>query len=290
MKIKGKIFKEVFLYSLPAVSVIIFVFVYPIIKVIQYSFNRVSQNELTYIGFENYRIIFSDETFLISLKNNFLLLSSVPILIILSIFFAILLYEKIWGWKFYRFILFLPFIISIPVVGIIFFYIFQLKGLLNTGLEKIGLDILINDWLGSSRFAFWTVMFIIIWKELGFGIVILFARMTSINRDLYESAELDGASWIRKHIHVTIPQIKTVLTFLTIIYIITMLSWVFNYFYIITKGGPNVSTMVTEYYIYLNAFRYNIKGIASAASVVLFLVTFIFIIIRAKFLSSEEVG
>jgi ABC-type sugar transport system permease subunit len=145
------------------------------------------------------------------------------------------------------------------------------------------------DWLGSSNWALWTVMFVIIWKELGFGIVLVFARLMSVPKDLYEAAEIDGANWVQKHIHVTIPQTRNVVSFLTVITIITMLSWVFNYVYVMTLGGPGTSTMVAEYYIYQTAFRYQNMGLASAASVILFVITFIFVIIQTRVRGREEV-
>ncbi|MHB8279001.1 MAG: carbohydrate ABC transporter permease [Candidatus Humimicrobiaceae bacterium] len=289
MKLKKRQILEIILYLLPALLFIGFVFFFPIIRVIQYSFNKVSPKKLTFIGLTNYKILFTDNIFIDGLKHNFILLVAVPIIIVLSVFFAILLYEKIRGWKFYRFILFLPYILAIPVVGVVFSYIFQLNGVLNFLLEKVGLKFLQADWLGSSSWALWTVMFVIVWKELGFGIVLVFARLMSVPKDLYEAAEIDGASWLQKHIHVTVPQTRNVVSFLTVIMIITMLSWVFNYVYVMTLGGPGSSTVVAEYYIYQTAFRYNNMGLASAASVILFLITFIFVIIQTKIKGREEV-
>lgn len=289
MKLKKRQISEIILYLVPSLLFIGFVFFFPIIRVIQYSFNRVSPKKLTFIGLTNYKILFTDNIFIDGLKHNFILLIAVPIIILLSVFFAILLYEKIKGWKFYRFILFLPYILAIPVVGVVFSYIFQLNGVLNFLLEKSGLKFLQADWLGSSNWALWTVMFVIIWKEVGFGIVLVFARLMSVPKDLYEAAEIDGASWLQKHIHVTVPQTRNVVSFLTVIMIITMLSWVFNYVYVMTLGGPGSSTVVAEYYIYQTAFRYNNMGLASAASVILFLITFIFVIIQTRIKGREEV-
>jgi ABC-type sugar transport system permease subunit len=289
MKAKRRNIREIILYLLPALLVIGFVFFFPIIRVIQYSFNRVNPRLLSFIGLTNYKILFTDDIFLAGLKNNFILLAAVPIIIVLSVFFAILLYEKMGGWKFYRFVLFMPYILAIPVVGVVFSYIFQLNGVLNFLLQKVGLSVFQSDWLGSSKWAIWTVMFVIIWKELGFGIVLVFARLMSVPKDLYEAAEIDGANWLQKHIHVTIPQTRNVVSFLTIITIITMLSWVFNYIYVMTSGGPGTATMVAEYYIYQTAFRYHNMGQASAASVVLFIITFIFVIIQTRIRGREEV-
>lgn len=280
---------EISLYLLPAIAVIGFIFIFPIVRVVEYSFARVKPTQIIPIGFLNYKILFNDSVFLTGLKNNMILLAAVPVILFASLFFAVLLYERMRGWKFYRFTLFLPYILAIPVVGVVFSYIFQLNGVLNFLLEKAGLDFLAQDWLGSSRWALWTIMFVVVWKELGFGIVLIFARLMSVSKDLYEAAEMDGCNWIKKHIHITIPQTRNVLSFLTVILIITMLSWVFNYVYVMTLGGPGNSTMVSEYYIYQTAFRYHNMGQASAAAVILFLVTLVFVIISARVRSKEEV-
>src|SRR3972149_1849730 len=201
-------FTEITLFLFPAMMAIGFVYFFPLFKVSQYSFMRIKGASFGYIGFTNYINLFNNPKFLEGLKNNFILLISVPVILIAAVFFAVLLFEKMYGWKLYRFTLFLPYILAIPVVGVVFGYIFQLNGILNFFLEKLGLQFLINDWFGSSKFAIWTLMFVIMWKELGFSIVLIFARLLSVNQELYEAAEIDGASWFKKHLHITLPQCK----------------------------------------------------------------------------------
>ena len=193
------------------------------------------------------------------------------------------------GWKFYRFTLFLPYILAIPVIGVVFGYIFQLNGILNYFLDKLGLDFLIRDWFGSSKYSIWTLMFVIMWKELGFSIIMIFARLLSVNQELYEAAEIDGASWIKKHIYITIPQCLNVISFLSVILIITMFAWIFNYVFTLTRGGPGTSTIVSEFYIYTTAFRDSNMGMGSAASVILFLIMLAMIIAYARLFGREEV-
>ncbi|MBM3705116.1 MAG: sugar ABC transporter permease [Actinobacteria bacterium] len=281
-------FTEITMYLLPAIAVIGFVYFFPLVKVFQYSFMRIKGTNFDYIGMTNYINLFKNPKFIEGIKNNFVLLISVPIILIAAIFFAVLLYEKMGGWKFYRFTLFLPYILAIPVVGVVFGYIFQLNGILNFFLEKLGLDFLISDWFGSSKLAIWTLMFVIMWKELGFSIIMLFARLLSVNQELYEAAEIDGASWLKKHIHITIPQCINVISFLSVILIITMFAWIFNYVFTLTRGGPGNSTMVSEFYIYETAFRDYNQGMGSAASVILFIIMLAMIIIYTKLFGREE--
>ena len=124
-------FTEIALFLLPAALIIGFIYLFPLIKVVQYSFMRISGTNAKYIGFTNYINIFNDPRFIAGLKNNFILLLSVPVILILAVFFAVLLYERMAGWRFYRFTLFLPYILAIPVIGVVFGYIFQLNGILN---------------------------------------------------------------------------------------------------------------------------------------------------------------
>lgn len=281
-------FTEIGLFLLPAALIIGFIYIFPLIKVIQYSFMRISGNNVKYIGFSNYINIFNDPRFIAGLKNNFILLLSVPVILILAIFFAVLLYERMAGWKFYRFTLFLPYILAIPVIGVVFGYIFQMNGILNYFLEKLGLDFLIRDWFGSSKYSLWTLMFVIMWKELGFSIIMIFARLLSVNQELYEAAEIDGASWLKKHLYITIPQCLNVISFLSVILIITMFAWIFNYVFTLTRGGPGTSTIVSEFYIYTTAFRDSNMGMGSAASVILFLIMLAMIIAYGKLFGKEE--
>lgn len=271
-----------YLFIAPALLVIAIVFVYPVVDVARLSLFRVSGGTESFAGLGNYLSLFRDEVFLRALQHNGLLLIAVPIMLFLGLVLAVILFEGVGGWKAYRSILFMPYILSIPVVGIVFSYIFQLNGILNQGLRAVGLDFLAADWLGSSRFALWTVMFVVIWKEFGFGVVLFLARLMSVEEELYEAASLEGAGWLQVLFKITIPQLATVIEFYVVIMVITMLSWVFNYVYVMTSGGPGNATMVAEYYIYLEGFRYNLQGIAAAASIVLLAVTAILILARSR--------
>jgi len=271
-----------YLFIAPALAVIAIVFVYPVVEVARLSLFRVSGGRGSFAGLGNYLSLFHDPVFLRALQHNGLLLVAVPIMLFLGLVLAVLLFEGVGGWKVYRSILFMPYILAIPVVGIVFSYIFQLNGILNQGLRAIGLDFVAADWLGSSRFALWTVMFVVIWKEFGFGVVLFLARLMSVEEELYEAASLEGAGWLQVLFKITIPQLATVIEFYVVIMVITMLSWVFNYVYVMTSGGPGNATMVAEYYIYLEGFRYNLQGIAAAASIVLLAVTAVLILVRSR--------
>ena len=252
------------------------------------SFSQVVDGARIWTGLLAYRNALSDPIFWVSFTNNLRLFISVPILVLLSLIFSSLIFERIRGWQIYRSLVFIPYVLAIPVVGIVFSYILQANGVFNLILRSIGLDVLTREWLGSSSTAIWAIMFVVIWKELGFGIVLFLARMGSISEELYDAAKLDGAGWWQQMIYVTIPQMTTVIEFYIVVNMITMLSWVFAYVLVMTKGGPGNKTWVLEYFIYQKAFPYSQMQIASAAAVLLLLFALFLMILQARLRHQSE--
>lgn len=271
-----------YLYLMPALALIILVFIYPVIDLIWRSLTKVVKGVPTWTGFIAYQNALNDPIFWTSFWNNIRLFLSVPILVVLSLIFSTLIFERIHGWRIYRSIVFIPYVLAIPVVGIVFSYILQANGVFNTILRSIGLGAWAREWLGSPSTAIWTIMFVIIWKELGFGIVLFLARLSSISEELFDSAKLDGANWWQQLFYITVPQMTTVIEFYIIVNMITMLSWVFAYVLVMTKGGPGNSTWVLEYFIYQKAFPYSQMQIASAAAVMLLLFASALMFLQAR--------
>ena len=190
------------------------------------------------------------------------------------------LHERVAGWKLYRSVLFLPYILAVPIIAVVMKKIFQFNGPVNDLLRGLGLDFLALDWIGSSDVALWTVMILIIWRESALGIILFLARLLSLDESLMEAAKLDGASWWQRLIYVIVPQMKVVIEFYLVVSVITILSSVFAYVYMIGggRGGPGTSTMVVELYIFNALIRTSLPGIASAVSVMLFLVSLLLIV------------
>jgi ABC-type sugar transport system permease subunit len=240
------------------------------------------------VGLANFRFISSDFIFWKALQNNLTLLITVPILTILSLLVAISLYERVCGWQFYRSLIFMPFVLPSVVIGIVFIYLLEKNGIINTILHNIGLGFLALDWLGKANMALPTLIGIITWRELGFGVVLLLAAMLALPEELNEAAKLDGANWFQEHIYVTIPQLKPVITFFIVNEAITMISWVFGYVYVVTGGGPGFATTVLELYIWKYAFAYKAYGVASAVAVILLLITFVVMLFGLRGIFDQE--
>lgn len=279
---------EPWLYLSPALLALAFVFALPVVRLVILSVQRRSKGEMIFVGVTNYNSLFKDDVFLEAVGNNLYLLISVPIMVAIALLLAIFLFERIRGWRLYQITLFLPFLLPIVVVGLVFSYIFQLSGVLNEFLTAVGLERFALDWLGSTKLALSTVMSVVIWKEVGLGVVLFLARLMSVEEELFDAAKIDGANWWRLQWHITVPQLSMTIEFFTVISVITMLSWVFNYVYVMTAGGPGNSTMVTELYVYLQGFRYNQMNLAAAASMLILVVTIVMIFIQFRLREGEE--
>ena len=201
---------------------------------------------------------------------------------VLALLISLLLFEKVLGWRLYRTVVFMPYILAVPVVATVFIYLLGFDGIINTILRAIGLDLITQDWLGSSGWVIVSIGVVIVYRELGFGVVLFLARLMSIDKEILEAAEIDGARWWQKHIFVTLPQMAEVLEFYMVVEFITMLSWVFAYVYTMTGGGPGGASNVLEFYIWKHAFAFHSPGIASALAVVLLISTSALIILQLR--------
>jgi ABC-type sugar transport system permease subunit len=266
-----------YLYIAPAVGLLGLVFAYPVAKVVDFSTRLIRGASGPRVGSLNYRLIFEDPTFRDAVKHSALLLLAVPILLAISVVVSVLLYDRMRGWRLYRSVLFLPYILAVPVVGIVASYIFQLNGVLNSILRGLHLNALALNWLGSERLSLWTVMIVIVWREVGFGIVLFLARLLTLSEEPLEAARIDGAGWWQRLRHVIVPELRGTIEFYVVVASITMLAWIFAYVYTLTSGGPGTSSIVYELYIYRQGFVNSLPGMASAAAVLLLGVTTVLI-------------
>jgi ABC-type sugar transport system permease subunit len=264
-----------YLYVAPLVALLTFVFGYSIVRIFEFSFKMVRGIDGPWIGLRNYELVLSQPLFWESVRHNLFLLMAIPVMVAVALLISLLLYDRVRGWKAYRTILFFPYILAIPIIAVVMKQMFQFSGPVNEVLRWLSLDFLALDWIGSSDVALWTVMLLIIWRESALGIILFLSRLLSLDEALVEAARLDGATWWQRARYVLIPQMRGVIEFYVVISVITMLSAVFAYVYVMGggRGGPGTSTMVVELYIYNALVRTSLPGIASAVSVMLFLVS-----------------
>ncbi len=279
-----------YLYVAPMCALLALVFGYSLVRVFDFSGRLIRGASGVWTGFLNYEIVLEDPTFQKAVQNSALLLLAVPILTAISLLVSVLLFDRARGWRIYRSAVFLPYILAIPVVGIVFSYILQFNGVLNEILRGVGLEPLALDWLGDESLALWSVLFVIVWREVGFGIILFFARLMSLDESQLEAAQIDGAGWFRRLRHIILPQLRGTIEFYAVVATITMLAGVFAYVFTLTSGGPGNATQIVEFYIYNQGVRNSLPGLASAVAVLLLLLTLVLIAVlfRVRARATEE--
>lgn len=257
---------QALLFLLPSLLLVGLVFIYPVYSLVRMSLYQSLGDLSLYVGFDNYLIALDDPLFRTSVRNNLVLMTCVPVMIVIALVLAILLYEQRKAAPLYRFILFTPYIISITVTGIAFSAMLTKNGALNQMLGAVGLGALRQDWLGDPKIALFSVGGVIIWRESVLGIVLFVARLLSLSTEPFEAAMVDGASRWRAHWSVTLPQMRGIIGFYAITSVITIAVWTFSYVFVITNGGPGNATMTADLYIYQNAFTVAQMNLAAAAA------------------------
>jgi ABC-type sugar transport system permease subunit len=269
-------------FIMPAACAIGFAFGYPLIRVIRFSFQSGSVGDLTDVGFQNYAWLWEDPVFVHAALNNLKLLISVPIMTVLALVIALILNGQVQGWRQYRAIVFLPYILPATAVGLVFSYLLEQSGVLNSLLRSAYLGFLAMDWLGSAGNVVPTIGGVIIWQQLGFGVVVFAAALLAVPQELIDAARIDGASNRQIQRLILLPYIRRVIEFFMVLEAITVLSSIFAYVFVLTKGGPANASSIIEYYIFQNGFDNGAIGVASAAVVILLLFVSVLIVIYLR--------
>lgn len=226
-----------------------------------------------WVGFENYVNLMQDKIFWKTVYNTFYFaLISVPLTMILSLGMAYLLAHKMRGMSFFRTIFYLPALVPIVASSMIFKFILAPDtGVINRFLALFGIDG--PAWLLDPTWVKMSFIFLAIWG-VGANMVLLLAAIQGVPEELYESAEMDGASKFKKFVHITIPIISPVIFFNLIMGIIGSLQ-AFSQIYILTGGGPNNASNMIVPYLFSNAFEFYKMGYASSIAWVLFIIIII---------------
>ncbi len=276
-----------YLLIAPAAAFLGLIFLYSLVRLGYASLHAGDNGNSGPAQLDAYRFVLNDEIFRTAVKHNLLLLISVPVVLVLALAIALILHEGIRGWRIYRTVVFVPYILAIPVLGTTFIYLLSLDGGLNSLLRDIGLGFLAQDWFGSPEWVLPSIAGIIIYHELGFGVVLFLARLLSLPEEVDQAARIDGCNWWQLRRQITLPQMSGVITAFVTLELINMLSWVFAYVYSTTKGGPNFASYVTELYIFDSAFTFRAPSFAAAAAILLLAASTVLIIVQVRRTSIE---
>lgn len=273
--------KKEYLYLIPALAVLVIFIFYPIVRSFWISFHVWNGVDPTmkYVGLQNFKdLLFNDEVFKLAVRNVIIwtglaILIPVTIGLVLAVCLSrISLNIRI----VFMTLIALPMVLSIVAVGMSWQFIYHPAwGMLNLLLRKIGLASYTRAWLGESRLALFAVNFAADWHYIPYPFLLYYSGLQVIPQQLYEAAEIDGASSWQAFWHITLPMLKRTTTIVLIITIIGSLK-VFDAVWIMTWGGPAHATEVLATYVYDEAFRLYGMGYGAAIAVVLFfLVMFI---------------
>ena len=253
MKIKKKNIIP-WLFIAPALIFILCFSIYPLIETIYLSFMTTKRGDIVFAGLQNFKRLLSDQYFYTSLKNSLIyLIIQVPIMTLLAILLAMALHNGITKLKgLFRTIYFIPFIVESVAYSLIFVLLFQERGVINFLLSIINISPVM--WLTQTWPARFLIMLIMTWRWTGYNMIIILAGLQGIPNDYYEAATIDGANAFHKFVNITIPMLKPVILFSTILSTIGTLN-LFTEPYLLTNGGPNNSTISLGLYIYRQAFQ-----------------------------------
>lgn len=280
----------------PAALVLLVFMAVPMVNSIVISFQ--SWNGMSppvWAGLKNYRALFGDRLFLIALGNTVyftvatvILQSTIPLLV------ANLLNSRILGGTVFRTLYFMPVIISLAISGLLWAMIYEPNfGVLNEFLRSIGLGSFTQLWLADRRTVMPSIIAVSVWQSLGFYLVIYYAAMQNIPRELYEAARIDNANALQRLWHVTVPMLRPVIVLVVVLNTIHGIK-VFDQIWVMTAGGPNHASDTLGTYLYSTSFgamgSSNPQlGYATAIAIVILVLSFLLSILQIRLGKRQEI-
>lgn len=267
---------------------------YPLFSGLYYSFFdwSGSSSKKEFIGFANYVQLFKDSVIPDTIIHDyFLVVTKVIGIMILAIFFAVALTQlKIKEAPFYRIVFFFPNIMSVVVIGILWTFIFNPNlGLVNSGLEVLGLESLAKPWLGDEKWALPSIMVPAIWAGIGLFMLMLMGGIANISKSYYEAARIDGASEWQQFWKITLPLVWPQIKVSILYIVITTLNGSFILVQVMTGGGPNNATHVMGSYLYQQAFKQYNFGYGATIGVMILILSLVTVLLLQFLMRREKV-
>ena len=280
--------KRILVFSftiIPVLLLLVFSY-YPLIKMIQYSltdWNGYSQNS-NFVGLDNYKTVLTNPNYFSVFKTSLYYFIATFFQLGIALLFATILSFKVKFANFWKGILFFPYLLNGVAIGFIFLYFYKGGGTLDTVLKAIGLGDQIRLWLGDRSINNISLAFTSVWRYTGFNFLVFLGAIQSINPEVYEAAEIDGANRWNQFRYIIIPSIRNIV-FLNIILGVSGSLSVFDIPYIMTGGSNETSTFVIQ--TIDTAFKYNKVGLASAMAIILLFIVIVVSVIQ-KVVTSER--
>ncbi|MHB8244726.1 MAG: carbohydrate ABC transporter permease [Acidimicrobiales bacterium] len=279
-----------YLFVAPTTILLVVFYFVPLLETIYYSFTSwdpASAAQPKFVGLANYKNLGSASGFVASVGHTLVyLVFTVPLSMGVGLALALLLNRPFRGRGIYRTLVFTPFIAPMVGSALVFSYLLSpLGGLINGILGSLGMAPI--NFLHQAPWAMVAVIVFSIWQTAGFNMVIYLAALSAVPNVYYEASQIDGASWLDQFRNVTWPLIGPSTLFLLVIGVVNAIQ-VFTQVYALTGGGPLGSTQVVIFWIYQESFIYFNGGLATAGSVVLFIVGMVLTLLQLRFLGRRS--
>ncbi|SFG02734.1 carbohydrate ABC transporter permease [Streptococcus equinus] len=287
-KLSKKWEKRLLVFSftiIPILLLLVFSY-YPLVKMVQYSltdWNGYSKDP-NFVGLENYKTVLTNPNYFSVFKTSLYYFIATFFQLGIALLFATILSFKVKFANFWKGILFFPYLLNGVAIGFIFLYFYKGGGTLDTVLKAIGLGDQIKLWLGDRSINNISLAFTSIWRYTGFNFLVFLGAIQSINPEVYEAAEIDGANRWNQFKYIILPSIRNIV-FLNIILGVSGSLSVFDIPYIMTGGSNETSTFVIQ--TIETAFKYNKVGLASAMAIILLFIVIVVSLIQ-KVVTSER--
>jgi multiple sugar transport system permease protein len=282
---KAKLHTPYFFLAPALVTLLIFFFL-PVLAALLMSFTDFDIYSLAKLGrarftfLRNYQTLLSDPVFWKALFNtSYFVIVGGPLTVVVALLAAIALNSKLLIFRgVFRLALFMPVVTTLVAIAVVWRYLYHPSfGPINYVLFQFGIEPI--DWLGDPNWAMPSLIALAVWKNFGYYMMIFLAGLQAIPESLYESARLDGASWLQQQVNITLPQLSNTSFF---VIIMTAIGY-FQFFaepYVMTQGGPINSTLSIVLYLYQQGFRWWQMGYSAAIAFVLFIIIFLFAILQ----------
>lgn len=270
----------------PALLLLLVFRILPLIDAIVLSFKKWDAvNPPIDVGLANYLQMFKDDSLIVGVRNNLIVVVVLELSTVLSFLIAVLIHDRIPGWRFFRASFLFPAVLSSYVVGIYWSIVLQDNGPLNVFLRDVGLGKLAHLWLQDPLLALVWLMIVVVWGVFGVGVIIFLAALSHLDPELTDAGVVDGANWVQLQRHIVLPQVTTVFGFWALVVLITAFTGLMPLVLALTAGGPGDATKVIEYRLYEVAFLDGRFGYSSAIGIatlaVVIVIVGLFWVIRA---------
>ena len=232
-----------------------------------------------FIGFRNYEKLFRDPVFIISLKNNLKwVIAFITVPVASGLGLAVAVNREIPGGRFIKAAIFAPLVFSMVATGLIWAWLYNpAYGLINQILNLIGLEKLAMGWLSDKDLVMWSIIFVAIWRQVGYVMVLYLAGLSGVDPTLLDASKVDGCNGWQTFRNVTFPLLSPITIIVVIVSVIDSLR-AFDLVSVMTAGGPYNSSSVLAIFMYIESFHNYKMGYGAAIAVILFIITLAFII------------